>query len=294
MTQDRVATIERATDFGGGTSTSSAVFSTLRPGNYIFQVTLFTGSGGNGTSAAVHTVNLNLAGGTATSVTVTMKTTDGTGANGGTTLNATVNDTTSSYIYSGGTNYNSILGGPGSIPVLVAGDTLAVNPDLADSTATGGSSATAGTTTSDEAALATGVLSRVVLSYARAPLATTGPNLEATEVFLTDWVRSGNEPIRGATWASLADSGDGSTWPSRTAAGAPRTGAGTFAGVFSWATSPTTTFTNPVPFTDESALSANYKLVFRYYDNTYSHNLIRVQTKDLAVVSPASIGLTVQ
>jgi hypothetical protein len=291
LTQDRDVIVDRATQFSG-TSTSSAVFANLRPGGYIFQVTLYTAAGGNGTSAAVHTVNLTLNGGSATALTVTMKTTDGTGANGGTALNATIDDTSGSLVRSNGTNYNSVLGGPAGVPVLVAGDTLLLNPTLADSSGTGGSVATGGSTSSDEAALSAGVLSRVVLSYAPASLSAAGANLDPAETLLTDWVRSGNEPIRGASWATLGDSGDGGTWPARGAA--PRCGVGAFGNTFNWATTAGSTFVNPVPFANESALAANYQLVFRYYDNTYQHNLIKLQSRPLAVVQGASIGLTVQ
>lgn len=289
LTQDRVATIDRATDFTGGT-TNSAVFTRLRPGNYVFQVTLFTGAGGTGTSAAVHTTNLTLAGGSSTALTVTMKTTDGTGGSGGTTLNTTVSDTTG-FIRSGGTNYNSTLGsGTAGLPVIVAGDTLVLDPLLADSTANGSATVTAGgSSVSVVGALDPGVLSRVLVTFAANTVAPTGPNLDAGETILTDWVRSGNEPIRASTWASLADSGDGGTWPARGAA--TRTGSGTFAGTFNWNT---TTGDFPAAFGDESALSENYRLIYRYYDNTYGHNLIRVRTEPLAVVSPASINLTVQ
>lgn len=291
LTQDRDVIVDRATQFTGN-STTGAVFANLRPGNYIFQVTLYTGVGGNGTSAAVHTVDLTLNGGSSTAITVTMKTTDGTGANGGTALNATVDDTAASLIRSSGTNYNSVVGGPAGVPILVAGDTMLLNPTLADSTAVGGSSVTAGgSTATDDAALNSGVLSRVVLSYAPATLAAAGATLDPAETLLTDWVRSGNEPIRSVAWSSLADSGDGGSWPAEGAA--TRSGVGAFGNTFTWNTT-AATFTNPTPFANESALSANYQLIFRYYDNTYQHNLVKILTRPLAVEQAASIGLTVQ
>jgi hypothetical protein len=290
LTQDRDLIIDRATQFSGS-STSGAAFANLRPGNYIFQVTLYTGTGGNGTSAAVHTVNLTLVGGSATSVTVTMKTTDGTGANGGTALNATVDDTSSSLVRSNGTNYNSMLGAAAGVPVLVAGDVLLLNPTLADSTGTGSSSVSAGST-SNEANLSSGVLSRVVLSYAPISVTAAGATLDPAETLLTDWVRTGNEPIRAASWTSLADSGDGGTWPARGTA--LRSGVGAFGNTFTWNTTGGAGGTFPAAYANESTLAANYQLVFRYYDNTYQHNLIKVQTRPLAAVQGASMGLTVQ
>jgi hypothetical protein len=290
LSQDRDLIIDRATQFTGN-ATSSAAFANLRPGNYIFQVTLYTGAGGNGTSAAVHTVDLALAGGTATSITVTMKTTDGTGANGGTALNATVDDTAASLVKSNGTNYNSMLGAAAGVPVLVAGDILLLNPTLADSTGAGGSSVSAGSVV-DDATLSAGVLSRVVLSYAPISVSAAGATLDPAETLLTDWVRSGNEPIRGATWASLADSGDGGTWPARGTA--LRSGVGAFGNTFTWNTTSGAGGTFPAAYANESTLAANYQMVFRYYDNTYQHNLIKVQTRPLAAVQGASVGLTVQ
>ncbi len=291
LTQDRVATINRATGFtdgAGNSSTNAAAFTNLRPGNYVFQVTLFSGANGTGTSVAVHTTNLLLNGGSSTALTVTMKTTDGTGASGGTELNTTVSDTTG-FIRSSATNNNSTLGGPAGTPVIVAGDTLVLDPLLADSSANGGASVTAGgSTVSVVGDLDPGVLSRVVVSYARSTVSPTGANLLAGETLLTDWVRANNEPVRGVTWASLADSGDGATWPARGAA--TRTGSGTFAGTFNWNT---ISGDFPFAFADETALSENYRLIYRYYDNTYSHNLIRIRTQPLAVVQPASINLTV-
>ncbi|MDB5101758.1 MAG: hypothetical protein JWM80_6179 [Cyanobacteria bacterium RYN_339] len=292
LTQDRDLIIDRATQFTGN-ATSSAAFANLRPGNYIFQVTLYTAAGGNGTSAAVHTVDLALAGGSSTAITVTMKTTDGTGANGGTMLNATVDDTAASLVKSNGTNYNSMLGAAAGVPVLVAGDILLMNPTLADSTGAGASSVTAGgSTAANNAALSAGVLSRVVLSYAPISVSATGATLDPAEIFLTDWVRSGNEPIRGATWAGLGDSGDGGTWPARGAA--LRSGVGAFGNTFTWNTTGGAGGTFPAAYPNESTLAANYQLVFRYYDNTYQHNLIKVQTRPLAAVQGASVGLTVQ
>lgn len=290
LTADRVATLNRATEFGGGTSTGSAAFATLRPGNYVFQVTLFTGANGTGTSAAVHTINLTLEGGTNTAITVTMKTTDGTGASGGTTLNTTVDDVTG-FVRATGTDYNSIEGGPAGVPVIVAGDKLILDPLLADSTATGSASATGGSSTSASAPLDPGVLSRVVVSYVKASVTPTTATLDAAETYLTDWVRAGNEPIRGVTWASLANGTDGNTWPAGSAG--TRTGSGTFAGTLNWNTT-TGMFTDPVPFANEAALSENYRLVYRYFDNTYGHHLIRIRTLPLAVLAPASINLTVQ
>lgn len=289
LTQDRVATINRVGGFTGG-STNAAVFTGLRPGSYVFQVTLFTGANASGTSAAVHTTNLTLVGGSSTAITVTMKTTDGADASsGGTVLNSTLSDTTG-FIRSSGTNYTSVLGGPAGTPVIVAGDTLVLDPQLSDSTANGGATVTAGgSSASTVGALDPGVLSRVLVTYAPNTVSPTGANLDAGETILTDWVRSGNEPIRAVTWASLADSGDGSTWPARGAS--TRTGSGTFAGTFNWNT---TSGDFPAAFSDESALAENYRLIYRYYDNTYGHSLIRVQTLPLAVVQPASINLTVQ
>ncbi|HBN07553.1 MAG TPA: hypothetical protein DD435_02535 [Cyanobacteria bacterium UBA8530] len=289
LTQDRVALINKTGGFAGNT-TNTAVFNTLRPGGYIFQVNLFTLADGGGTSAAVHTINLNLAGGSATAITVTMKTTDGTGGSGGTTLNAAISDTTG-FIRSNGANYNSVLGGPAAA-VIVAGDTLILDPQLADSTANGNAAVTSGTsTTSAVAALDPGVLSRVLLTYVKGSVTPTGMNLDASETILTDWVRTGNEPIRGTAWTTLADGTDGDTWPARGAA--TRTGAGTFAGTFNWNTDGTT-FSDPLPFSDESGLAENYRLVYRYYDNTYSHKLIKIRTLPLAVVASASITLTLQ
>lgn len=291
LTQDRVATINKATGFtdgAGNSTTNAAAFTHLRPGNYVFQVSLFSGANGTGTSVAVHTTNLTLNGGSSTALTVTMKTTDGTGASGGTTLNTTVSDTTG-FARSSNTNRNSTLGGPAGTPVIVAGDTLVLDPLLADSTANGGATVTAGGSSVGVVGdLDPGVLSRVVVSFAASSVSPTLATLEAGETFLTDWVRANNEPIRGVTWASLADSGDGSTWPARGAA--TRTGSGTFAGTFNWNT---VTGDFPSAFADESALAENYRLIYRYYDNTYSHNLIKIRTQPLAVVSPASINLTV-
>ncbi len=284
---DREAIVDKATDFTGNT-TSAAVFTDLRPGNYLFQVTLYTGAGATGTSAAVHTVDLALVGGVATSLTLTMKPTDGTGAAGGTQLNATVDNTAASLVRSAGV---SVLGGPAGTPVLVAGDTLTVNPDLADSTAAGGVAAGGGSSGANQPDLSPGVLSRVLLTYVKASVVPTGALLDPAETILADWVRAGNEPVRGVTWAALADGTDGGTWPARGAG--LRAGVGAFATSYSWATNAATTFTDPVPFSDESALAANYQLAFRYYDNTTRHNLIAVKTRPLAVVQPASIGLTV-
>lgn len=291
LTTDRLATINRAGGFTGGT-TSGVVFGTLRPGHYTFQVVLFSGSDGSGTSAAVQTLDLTLAGGTNTALTVTMKTTDGADAtSGGTVLNTTVSDTTG-FLRSNGTNYASVLGGPASTPILVAGDTVLLDPQLSDSTATGSSAVTAGgSSTSNTAGLDPGVLSRVLVTYVKASVTPTTALLDANETILTDWVRSGSEPIRGTTWAALADTTDSNTWPARGAE--TRTGSGTFSGTFNWNTT-TGMFTSPAPFTDESALSENYRLIYRYFDNTYAHNLIRIHTLPLAVISPASIGLTVQ
>lgn len=291
LTQDRVATINRAggfTDGAGNSTTNAAAFTNLRPGNYIFQVALFTGADATGTNAAVHTTNLALVGGSSTALTVTMKTTDGADAtSGGTVLNTTVSDTTG-FVRSSATN--STLGGPAGIPVVVAGDTLVLDPLLSDSTANGGATVTSGGSgTSLVADLDPGVLSRVVVSYARETVSPTGATLLAGETLLTDWVRANNEPIRGVTWASLADSGDGGTWPARGAA--TRTGAGTFEGTFNWNT---VAGNFAAAFSDESDLSENYRLIYRYYDNTYGHNLIRVRTQPLAVVAPASINLKVE
>lgn len=290
LTADRVITLNTSS-FTGNT-TNAAVFTTLRPGNYTFQITLFTGADGTGTSAAVHTTALTLVGGTASALTVTMKTTDGaTSADGGTVLNTTVSDTTG-FLRSIGGGFNSTLGGPAGTPVVVAGDTLVLDPLLSDSLANGGASITGGSSTGAVADLDPGVLSRVLLSYATGSVAPTGATLSPHETILTDWVRSGTEPIRGIAWTALADGTDGGTWPARGAA--TRTGAGTFSGTYSWNTVAGSTFVDPVPFTTEAALSTNYLLVFRYYDNTRNHHLIRIRTLPLAVVAPASIGLTVQ
>lgn len=285
---DREAIVDKATDFTGNT-TSAAVFTDLRPGNYLLQVTLYTGAGATGTSAAVHTVDLTLAGGSATSLTLTMKPTDGTGAAGGTQLNATIDNTAASLVRSADV---SVLGGPAGTPVIVAGDTLTVNPDLADSSATGGIAVGAGGSSgANQADLSPGVLSRVLLTYVKASITPTGALLDPAETILADWVRAGNEPVRAVTWAALADGTDGGTWPARGAG--LRAGVGAFANTYAWATNATTTFTDPTPFNDESALTANYQLVFRYYDNTTRHNLIAIKTRPLTVVNPASIGLTV-
>lgn len=289
LTADRVATLNRVSEFGGGNSTGSAVFTRLRPGTYVFQVTLFTGPNATGTSAAVHTLNVNLAGGTNTAITVTMKTTDGTGANGGTSINTTVDDATG-FIRATGTDYNSVEGGPAGVPVIVAGDTLILDPQLADSTATGGGSTSGTSTATAVADLDPGVLSRVVVSYVKASVTPTTAVLDPAETHLTDWVRSGNEPIRAITWTSLANGTDGNTWPA--GSDGSRTGSGTFGGTFNWNTT-AAMFTDPAPFADESALAENYRLVYRYFDNTYGHNLIRIRTLPMAVVSPASINLTV-
>lgn len=284
---DREAIVNRATDFTG-TTTSAAVFTNLRPGNYLFQVTLYTAAGANGTSAAVHTVNLALSGGTATALTVTMKPTDGTGAAGGTQLNSTISDTLASLVRATDV---SVLGGPAGTPVIMAGDTLTVSPDLADSSAAGAGTVTAGgSSVVNQPDLSPGVLSRVLLSYVKATVTPTGALLDPAETLLADWVRGGNEPLRGVTWAALADASDGGTWPARGAGF--RAGVGTFGATFAWATHPTTSFTDPAPFPDESALAANYQLVFRFYDNSARHNLIALKTRPLCVVQPASIGLT--
>lgn len=293
LIQDQVVTINRSggfTDGAGNSTTNAAAFTNLRPGNYLFQVALFTGANGTGTNAAVHTTELALLGGSSTALAVTMKTTDGADStSGGTVLNTTVSDTTG-FIRSSAANANSTLGGPAGIPVIVAGDTLVLDPLLSDSSATGGATVTSGgSSASPVADLDPGVLSRVVVSYARNTVSPTGPALAAGETLLTDWVRANNEPIRGVTWASLADSGDGGTWPAGGAA--TRTGSGTFSGTFNWNTD---AGDFAAAFGDESALAENYRLIYRYYDNAYGHTLIRVRTQPLAVVAPASITLTVK
>jgi hypothetical protein len=289
LTQDRTVAINRSGGFSGNT-TQGAAFTMLRPGDYLFQVTLMSGADGTGESTAVHTTELMLKGGSNTSITVSMKTTDGAdSSSGGTVLNSAVSDTLG-YVHCNSTNYNSVLCSNPSLPVIVAGDTLAVDPLLSDSTATGSASVAAGgSTVCPIADLDPGVLSRVVLSYASASVIPTGSVLVPGEVFLTDWVRNGNDPVRQQSWAAIADDTDGASWPAR--GGAVRTGSGTFNGAFTWNT---TISQFPLAFADESALSENYRLVFRYYDNTTSHRLIRIRTLPLAVVSPASIGFTVQ
>ncbi|MBI6545632.1 MAG: hypothetical protein HY692_02495 [Cyanobacteria bacterium NC_groundwater_1444_Ag_S-0.65um_54_12] len=291
LTQDQVAIIDQTTDFTGN-STNTAVFTTLRPGNYLFQIALFTGPGGTGYSAAVNTTKLVLKGGSDTAITVTMKTTDGTNnSNGGTTLNMQVNDT-SGAIRSGKANLNSVLGGPTSMPIIVAGDTVVIAPKLSDSLAAGGAVVTSGNSTASSIAdLDPGVLSRVLLTYAPITTEVTTANLADNETILTDWVRTGNEPIRGISWAALADMDDAGTWPSR--GSATRTGSGTFAGSFNWNTT-IETFSPSLIFSDEASLSANYQLIYRYFDNSYYHSLIRIRNQLLAVIMPASIKLGVQ
>lgn len=285
LTQPRCLTLNCNSDFTAN-STKNAAFTNLRPGEYIFQVTLMSEPNGAGESTAVHTVHLSLVGGSSTAIAVTMQTTVGEdAAHGGTVLNSTVSDTTG-YVRSNGTSNNSVLAS-GSLPVIVAGDTLLVAPNLADSTAPSSASMTVGGVVTP-LAIEPGVLSRVVLSYASTKVKPAGSNLVDGEIYLTDWVRNGNDVIRNVPWQNLANSTDEASWPA--GSNHTRTGKSTFNGTYTWNT---TTDMFPLAFADESALAENYLLVFRYYDNTTKHRLIAIKTLPMAVVAPASIGLTV-
>lgn len=276
LTADRVMTIARAPVY------ENASFTHLRPGSYVLQVALLDASG---LSVAAHSIDLPLQGGAVTTVAVTMKTTNDATKGSATTFNAAVSNDVDSLARS--MNYLNSVTGVNGVPVIVEEDTIRLNPTLADTGKTGSGTAN-GEAVSSTDNINPGVMSRVVLSYA--PSATvipaTSEGLVAGEVLLADWLRGGSEPVSGSTWASLAENGDGG-WPTSLPADHVAVGTTDFDNTFDWVTG---TFANA---SATETATPNYKLVFRFYDNTRDHNLIAIKTHDLIVLKAASFNVSV-
>lgn len=312
LTGDRVVSLPLAafTPNGGNTAyqtQATSIFTKMRPGTYLFQISLDDQGATPFETKAVQSVSVTVTGGATTNLVITLQTTD-TGTN---TINAV---STGTETYASGNpasgNLNNSTAHAVANFALVEGDTISLDSpllvgDLKANTQSTTPNVSAVSPVNGTVSFANGQVSRVVASLRSGSGLTVTSNVPTSdEKIVAIWYATGNEARTNTAWSSFYGSG------ADTAGIVPavsETGVTPIVGL-------TTAFSFTVPGasaaasgpngagvpslalnTTEAGTAAdiNGVLIYRFYDNTFEHRYIGAKTRTLALADDASIQATV-
>lgn len=309
LTGDRTVTLPfasftpfvTATAYSTDASAANALFTKLRPGQYMFQIALENTATTPATSVAVQTVKVDITGGAITNLVVTLQTTaEGTAA-------VSITSTGTEVLNSATVSLKNSTAHANANFAFVEGDVVSLDSPLAAGDIKANTQSTTpngGGTPVNGAAILTGQMSRIVASLRSGSTATVTTNVPQTdEKIVAVWYDSGTEAKTNTAWSTFYGSGADTAGvvPNVSVVGATVTSGLTSASSFTVPGLATTAGPNGdgVPSislkTAELGTNAdiNSVLIFRYYDNTFEHRYIASETRTVVLDDDASIRVTV-